>query len=460
MGNGKRVKVGKKFKISEKIFSLILLLTTVFLVSKVKKEQQGAKNAPNFMPSSEALNSSLGQSKKEEGPDKQKVEELRAVWVPFMDLQVKDFNEENFKENYRQILKKVKAAKLNTVFVQVRPFSDALYPSKIYPWSHILTGRQGQDPGFDPLKFMLEETHKEGIKFHAWVNPMRVKNAYSPKDLHEMNPCIKWEKESSEKFKKYVVKNKDGMYYDPKYKEVREIIANGIKEIVESYNVDGINFDDYFYPANNLWVDGKNQEAEENLTDEAEKKENINLLGAECYAAVKSVNPNVQFGICPQGNFDNLKKAGVDIKTWVQNEGYVDYLCPEIYTNSENPVLPFERATLEWEKLVLNGAKNETKDIPENGAENETKYIPESGAKSETKDKKPNRVKLYLGLGLYKTGTNEYDAGTWMKYQDIIKNQIEFLRKAGYDGFSLYSSVYLDKEENKNEVQNVISILD
>ena len=444
------MKNSKKIKINEKIFSLIMLLITVFVASKVKKDQESAKNAPNVLPASEALTESLGQNQKEKELEEQKEQkdELRAAWVPFMDLQVKDFNEENFKENYRQILKKVKSAKLNTVFVQVRPFSDSLYPSKIYPWSHILTGRQGQNPGFDPLRFMLDETHKEGLKFHAWVNPMRIKNAYFPKDLHEINPCVKWEKEDGEKFKKYVVKNKEGMYYDPKYKEVRETIVNGIKEIVENYNIEGINFDDYFYPANNLWVDGKKQEEEKNLTGEDEKKENINLLIAECYAAVKEVNPNVLFGVCPQGNFENLKKAGVDIKTWVQNDGYVDYLCPEIYTNSENPVLPFEKATLEWEELVLNGAKNETEDELKNGSKNETK------------GKKQKKIKLYLGLGLYKTGTSEYDEGTWMKSQNIIKNQIEFLREAGYNGFALYSSVYLDKEENKNEVQNVISILD
>jgi Uncharacterized protein conserved in bacteria len=412
-------------KIFPAIFSVLMLVVTVFtasILTKNKDKPQRVENYETLNDAHEALSENIDTPKNNEPQSENK--ELRAVWVPFMDLCIKNFSEENFKNHYKEILDKAEKLKLNTVFVQVRPFSDALYPSVIFPWSHILTGEQGKNPGFDPLKFMLEETHAKGIKFHAWVAPMRIRLAHFPKDLSETNPCVKWERDNPDKFKKYVVKSKEYEYYDPQYEEVRKLIADGVKEIVEKYDVDGINFDDYFYPANNLWVDGKQTVSAEPDTDLEKRKENINLLISEVYSAVKSVKKDVSFGVCPQGNFDNLQRGGVDIDTWIKSEGYVDYLCPEIYTNSENPVLPFEKAVSDWKNRCTN-----------------------------------KKIKLYVGLGLYKTGTTEYDKGSWIKSDDIIKNQIEYAREKGYDGFSLYSSVYLSRAENHNEVQNIMKVL-
>lgn len=430
--NPKKTKLKKFYP---KIFSLILLVTTIAVFSIANKNKEKLKNNTDInqlaeTSSQNVKNTDIGNL---HGQEKELKKELRAVWIPFMDLQVQDFNEENFKKHYKDILDKVEKINLNTVFVQVRPFSDAFYPSKLFPWSHILTGKQGKNPGFDPLAFMIEETHSRNIQFHAWIVPMRIKNTHFPQDLSEMNPCVKWEKEEPEKFKKYVVKTQEYEYYDPQYEEVRKLIADGVKEIVEAYNVDGVNFDDYFYPANNLWVDGKFTGSMEKITQEKKDEENqirkkrsesINLLISEVYSLIKSIKSEVLFGVCPQGNFDNLEKAGVDVMTWTKNQGYVDYLCPEIYTNSENPVLPFEKAASDWRKLCS--------------------------------DKK---ISLYAGLGLYKTGTNEYDKGSWLKSDDIIKNQIEHLRRENYDGFALYSSVYLDRRENQIEVQNIMKIL-
>ena len=411
-------------KLLPNILSLGLLVTTVLMVSYFNK------NKKNINTIEECYS-------KEDIPkinnNEVKESELRAVWVPFMDLQVKgEFSEDKFKQNYKNILDRAEKVKLNTVFAQVRPFSDALYPSKIFPWSHILTGTQGKSPGFDPLEFMIDETHKRNMKFHAWVVPMRVKNASFPKDLSNKNPYVIWKNENPEKFAKYIVEDKEYTYYDPGYEEVRKMIVDGVREIANNYNVDGINFDDYFYPANNLWVDRKNgtdyikTNAGSKETEDIVKKrkENINLLVKEVYSAIKSINKDTEFGICPQGNFENARNGGADIDTWSTSEGCVDYLCPEIYTNSVNPVLPFEKAASSWKKL-----------------------------------KSLSNIKLYAGLGLYKTGTSEYDGGSWLSSDDIIKKQIEFLRSEGYDGFSLYSSAYLDKDENKNEILNVIKIM-
>ncbi len=102
---------------------------------------------------------------------------LAGVWVPYMDLETKEHTREAFEKNFREIVDSAKAAHLNALFVHVRPFCDALYPSEYFPWSHILTGEQGEDPGFDPLLFMVEYAHSQGIEFHAWLNPLRVKTS-------------------------------------------------------------------------------------------------------------------------------------------------------------------------------------------------------------------------------------------------------------------------------------------
>lgn len=412
------------------ILSVGVLLSAIFTVSILSNGEDKALGIDRDQDSSQ-VTSVNGQ----ERPNNFLSEnngEMRAVWIPYIDLKLSsEFSEEKFKENYKNILGRVINTKLNTVIVQVRPFSDALYPSKIFPWSHILTGIQGKDPGFDPLKFMIEEAHSKGLKFHAWVVPMRIKNGSIPKDFSDTNPYIKLKKDNPELYRKYIIESDEITCYDPKYTEVRQIIIDGVKEIVENYEVDGISFDDYFYPEDNLWVDRKDyrdqkisQGSEISESSIREHKESVNLLISGVYQAIKSIKKDVVFGVCPQGNFENSRKAGADIDTWAKNEGYVDYLCPEIYTNSTNPVLPFERAVSDWRQLIT-----------------------------------CSKIKFYVGLGLYKTGTDKYDNGTWLKSDSIIMEQIKYARENGCNGFALYSSVYLDKDETHKEVVNTVKII-
>lgn len=436
-----------------KIFQIFIMIILVFVFSLVNGENKKAETTKEEM-----TNFAQMSEESEKIPENIEEYEMRAVWIPFMALQVRPFSREKFESNYRNIIEKVKELKLNTVFVHVRPFNDAVYKSRIFPWSHILTGNQGEDPGFDPLDFMISFAHENGIKFHAWVNPMRIKNKEFPGKLDKNNPYVLLKEKDPENFKKYTVTSEEYTYFDPQYEWVRNLITDGILEIAENYDVDGINFDDYFYPGNNHQIDSfstqivsKNDPNEEtknqNEVENEKKKENINKLISQVYSAITRVNESedkikitdktdeksttqnvlkekILFGICPQANFKNLEISGVDPKTWVEKEGYVDYICPEIYTNSKNPILPFDKAIHTWRDLI------------------------------------PNRkVKLYAGLGLYKTGSSEYDDGTWEERTDIIRNQIEQIREINYDGFALYSSVYLFSEKNQNEIQNIKGIL-
>ena len=110
------------------------------------------------------------------------------VWVPYFSLHTAEHTQQAFAENFQTIAQTAQEKGMNALFVHVRPFCDALYPSALYPWSHILTGTQGQDPGFDPLQFMIDTAHSLGLEFHAWLHPLRVKTAESPAALADNNP--------------------------------------------------------------------------------------------------------------------------------------------------------------------------------------------------------------------------------------------------------------------------------
>ena len=159
-------------------FFLALAVGAVWLLGGRQAEQA----LPPFLPDLQA-GAAAGGKIQLEAEDMAQEKELAGVWVPYMSLDTADHTQKAFEENFQSIAQEAKEMGLNALFVHVRPFSDALYPSKLYPWSHILTGTQGKDPGFDPLKFMLEYTHGLGLEFHAWINPLRVSTDKTPGEL-------------------------------------------------------------------------------------------------------------------------------------------------------------------------------------------------------------------------------------------------------------------------------------
>ena len=213
-------------------------------------------------------------------------ETLVGVWVPYFSLNTAEHTQAAFEENFQTIAQTAQEKGANALFVHVRPFSDALYPSQYYPWSHILTGTQGQDPGFDPLEFMIETTHSLGMEFHAWLNPLRVKTAETPAALAENNPYV----QLGEEYPQYFMEYGGGVYLNPAYPAMRTLIADGAAEIAENYEVDGIHFDDYFYPAEDPALDSAAYEAyaqsvEEPLPLLEWRAANINAMVSKCMRA-------------------------------------------------------------------------------------------------------------------------------------------------------------------------------
>ena len=317
----------------------------------------------------ETDNSTKDEAKKTE------FEEMRGVWISYIELSMEkesDKSEEAFRKKFDKIAENSKGYGLNTLIVQVRPYGDALYKSEYYPWSHILTGTQGKNPGYDPLKIKCEISRKYGMQIHAWVNPYRITLNETPGELSYDNPYVK--------NKNLGLTTDSGIILDPSNKKARELITKGVVEIVKNYDIDGIQFDDYFYPEDIGDCDSKSYESY--FSEVGEKNSmnldnwrlaNVNMLICETYRAIHSECNYVVFGISPQGNIDNNKKLYADVKSWCNCRGFVDYICPQIYFSTENPALTFEDALESWSTL----------DYDEN-------------------------VKLYVGLAGYKAGT-DYD---------------------------------------------------
>lgn len=404
------------------IISTLSLITAIFLSAAVKPTSNkiSAENPPEnedkpTFSSVEAANN----------------QEMRAVWVPFMSLNMKDtdYSETAFKAKFDNIISESLAHKMNTLIVHVRPFSDSLYPSKYFPWSHLISGEQGKNPGFDPLDYMITATHKAGLQFHAWINPLRIQINNMPTSLCDSN--IYFSLKNSTNPDDIILETSTGKYLNPAYPNVRELVINGVKEIVEKYPVNGIQFDDYFYPENALEVDKISYENYCNLPENTKplsleewRFANINSLISGTYSAIKSINSNVVFGISPAGNLANNAKIGADVFTWCKTPGYIDYICPQIYFSPEHPKLPSATAANQWKGII-----------------------------------KCDKIKLYFGLAAYKAGSDTADFGTWKNHDDILKTQVEQCRNLGCDGFMFFS---YEDFKNKNavlELQNVKAVL-
>ncbi len=357
-------------------------------------------------------------------------EQMLALWISYITLDMRntDKSEQSFQNKFDTILKEAKKHKMNTLIVQVRPFGDSFYNSSVYPWSHLLTGTQGTDPNYDPLNYMVQQTHKEGLKIHAWINPYRLSLNTNPSNFSEESFYKAWVDNINSDF---VLDYNGNKYLNPYYDEIQNKIVEGVTEIVRNYEIDGIQFDDYFYPTDDANFDSKTYEKYLSVHNDGTakelmnwRKENVNKLISCVYSSIKNINPNVIFGISPQVNLQNNEKLSADICTWVNNNGYLDYICPQVYVNFEHQFLPFDKAANEWKTLVSN----------------------------------PN-IKLYFGLAVYKSGNANYDNGTWLNSCDILKREIEYGKNLGINGFMFYDYEHIIAEHAQSEISNAMDVL-
>lgn len=326
------------------------------------------------------------------------------------------------KAEYVQLLDEVQAMGMNAVFVQVRPSADAIYPSSLVPWSSYLTGTAGKDPGYDPLQFLIEETHRRGMEFHAWFNPFRASTGSDASKLpanHVANQHPEW-----------IVKFDGKLYINPGIPEAREHVIKAIMEVVNGYDIDGVHLDDYFYPtgetASKKFSDDaafKSYNSKKIATKGDWRRDNINQFVQKLGQRIEASKPNVSFGISPYGVWRNKStdltgsdtKASVtaydstyaDVRTWIKNE-WIDYVAPQLYWSMTRKEVRYDLLADWWAGEV-----------------------------------RGTNVKLYIGHAPYKLGTPEIG---WSTAQEII-NQLEYNRQIPEISGSIFFSA---KDLRKN----------
>ena len=337
--------------------------------------------------------------------------EWRAVWVSYLDWALLDFStEDTFRAGAAQLLDNCAGLGLNTVLAQVRPFGDALYRSSLFPWSHLCTGVQGKDPGFDPLDVFLTEAHRRGIGVEAWVNPYRLRSSAAiPPNLAENN--------LANTHPDWLCTAGEGLYLNPAVSAAADYVVQGVAELLQNYPVDGIHFDDYFYPTTDAAVDAVQFAASGAADLAAWRRQNVTALVAKVHRTVKAADPTLRFGISPQGNPDNdLDQQYSDVTAWLAaggEEKVIDYLCPQVYwgygftLQSGSTRFAFENIVPAWLSY------------------------PRAGD-----------VALYFGLGAYRVGTGDGganpDSVSGWSTGSALAVQVKDLRQQAAGGWALY----------------------
>lgn len=349
-------------------------------------------------------------------------QEMRGVWVSSvynLDYPSKaTTNPDTLKAEADSILDNCVRWGLNAVFLQVRPSSDSLYPSNIFPWSKYLTGTQGTAPdnGFDPLAYWVEAAHARGLELHAWINPYRITkgkdaewNTLTADHLAKTNPD-------------WVIRYTDGNYYfDPGLPEVRDLVTRGAVEIAQNYEIDGLHMDDYFYPGTDFADSATYQKYGGNFSNIGDwRRDNVNQLISQLDTALHNVRPDISFGISPSGiwanqstdsrgsntrGYEHYASSYADSLYWIQN-GLIDYIIPQIYWEIGHSAADFATLADWWNDVVAGSG-----------------------------------VRLYIGMGAYRCADNP--TGVW-KSTDPLFDSLAYLENHANVGgcvFFRYGSI-------------------
>ncbi|MBR6949269.1 MAG: family 10 glycosylhydrolase [Bacilli bacterium] len=351
-------------------------------------------------------------------------EEIRGVFISY--IEEKEYlskDEEKSKINIKEIINNIKKSNYNLIILQVRSNCDSIYNSNIF--KEKLEGLSNDY--FDVLDYFIQESHKKGIKVYAWINPYRIRTTIDTSTITELSPAYKYLNTD------YIYIN-NGIYFNPSKKEVEDLIVEGVKEIIDNYKVDGILFDDYFYPGDDVDIKDYNEYIENNnyVDPKTYHLNIINRMVKRVHTICK--NKNVLFGISPDGNINNnYDYLYADIYKWLDSSDYVDYIMPQIYYGFFNESKPFYNIVHEWNNYIKN------KDI-----------------------------KLIIALAMYKSGnydkyakSGEYE---WINSKDILKKEVLISRNLKqYNGFSIfrYDNLYGNNinDNQKEEASNLHQIL-
>lgn len=344
--------------------------------------------------------------------------EKRSIFISYIELSeyLSNRSVDESKKNIDLMIKNIKEMGFNEIILQVRSFCDAIYDSKIYPYSMMVSSSEGVSPGYDILEYFLNRAHKNGITLIAWINPYRVRNSSDISSISDKSPVYQY-------LNSDILYVRDGIYLNPSKEETRKLIVEGVEEIVKNYDVDGILFDDYFYPNNEIDRDDYNKYLQDN---EYISKEQYNLnVVSKMIKEVHDVcsHNNVLFGVSPDGNMENnYEKVYADVKKWCSSDEYIDFIMPQVYYGFYNETKPFKEVVDEWESIITD-----------------------------------EDVKLYVALAFYKVGEVDKYAKSgkeeWLNNSDIIMREIIASRNLNkYQGFSLFRYDYVFNDSMHNEI--------
>ena len=350
--------------------------------------------------------------------------EFRGVWIASVDNidwpRRNQWNVDSQKKEFIRQLDLHQRNGMNAAIVQVRPAADALYPSPYEPWSQWLTGVQGKAPApyYDPMQFTIEEAHKRGFEYHAWVNPYRAnfsvgKASIAPNHITRLHP-------------EWFLQYGNTLYFDPGNKEAQHWVIDVITDMVSRYDIDAVHMDDYFYPyriAGKEFPDTASYRKYGNgMRKDDWRRSNTDSIVAKLSRAIKETKPWVKFGISPFGVWRNQDKdpmgsptrAGVtnyddlyaDVLLWLRN-GWIDYVSPQIYWEFSHKAAPFQ-PILEWWNNNTYGRH------------------------------------CYIGMGIYRAGSN----AAWKNVNELPR-QIDSTRAMpNVQGQIYFSSTSFDRNPN------------
>lgn len=341
--------------------------------------------------------------------------ETRAVWVATIggiDWPRRHFTEASQKAWYAQMLDTLQKLNINTVFFQVRPKADAFYDSPYEPWSQYITGYRGKAPTYDVLRWVIDETHRRGMSFHAWINPYRVDQKQRPGDRFGKLDA---------KIPQNLVKDyRMVRVYNPAMPETRQRVSAIVADLLRRYDVDGIHLDDYFYPAlqkgEKMNDDAEYQRYGNGFSSIADfRRAMVDSLVVAMHDSIKTIRPNAVFSISPQGNYENnYNTMYADIALW-SARGWCDVIIPQLYWSTERWFLP----RLKW-----------------------------------FSDNATSQTKLLIGYALYRF--SERAKSSIYRTADDLAKQIDAARADGkVSGAALYSANWL--MENPVNINGVIA---
>ena len=323
--------------------------------------------------------------------DEIKEKETRAIFISYIELH--EYINDNIKEsknNIDKMISNINELRFNTIILQVRDNCNAIYKSKLFPNTY----------NFDVLDYFIKESNRRNIRVIAWINPYRVRTTNNIESINNNEIVYKY-------INTDVLYIYNGIYLNPSKKEVEDLIVDGVKEVL-NYKIDGVLFDDYFYPNSDIDTVDYEKYIKEN-TYISKDNYQLNIINK----MIKRVHNlcairNVPFGVSPDGDIDNnynIHKA--DVRLWMNKTGYIDFIMPQIYYGFYNSTKAYINVIKEWENLLK------------------------------------NNVDLYVALAFYKVGIEDKYAkdgrDEWILNNNIIMREVLLSRNLKhYKGFSLF----------------------